>query len=120
MKNITISKKTKTIVSIVFAVIIFSLGAYMRPGIDLGVEVGTALFSSKQKYEAPVSEYDTLVNQLWKSPAHQSVCKANAAATVALQLARKYLDEGEKQSALSNYDQPLSVAVEKQQEYGKR
>lgn len=120
MKNIIINKKTKAIIySIAFA-LVFSAGAYMRPAIDLGALFASSLFSTKTTYAAPPSEYEALVNTLWKSERHQAVCKANASATVALQLARKYLEEGEKQSALSNYDLPMTEAVTKTSNYGKR
>ena len=120
MKNITISKQTKAILySIAFA-LVFSFGVYVRPGIDIVVTLASSAFSSKPTYVAPPSEYETQVTALWQSQKHQAVCKANAGATVALQLARKYLEEGEKQSALSNYDLPMTEAVTKTQNYGKR
>lgn len=73
------------------------------------MEVTGDIFAvEEQRYVAPPSEYETQVNELWQSTHHQAVCKANAAATVSLRLARKYLDESEKQSALSQYDTPLS------------
>lgn len=126
MKNIT--PRTKSIIIGITAVSIFSVGLYARPALDLGIELAGAMFSSRdtQTYIAPPSEYETAVNALWKSERHQAVCKANAAATVSVTLARKYLEEAEKQAVLSTYDLPASEAMEKvsgksdKKEYGKR
>lgn len=123
MKNIEISTKTKRIIYSTVAIAIFSAGAYSRPAIDLGAELFAGAFgSNKATYTAPPSEYETLVNALWKSERHQAVCKANAAASVSVTLARKYLEEAEKQAVLSTYDLPISEseAVEKTANYGKR
>lgn len=114
MKNI----KVKRIVYSSVIVAIFALGMFMRPAFDLGSELVGGMFGSKQ-YVAPLSEYETKVNDLWKSEKHQAVCKANAGATVAIGLARKYLEEGEKQSVLSAYDLPVAEAIEKRANYGK-
>ena len=121
MKNIEISTKTKRIIYSVVALAIFSAGAYSRPAIDLGAELAEGAFGSNEKtYTAPPSEYETLVNTLWKSEKHQAVCKANAAASVSVTLARKYLEEAERQAVLSTYDLPMTEAVEKATNYGKR
>ena len=120
MKNIIISKKTKAIIYAIAFTLVFAFGAYVRPGIDIAVTLASSLFSTKTTYVAPLSEYETKVQTLWHSEKHQTVCKANAAATVALQLAHKYVDEAEKQSVLSSYDLPMPDAVKKATEYGKR
>ncbi len=121
MKNIELSTKTKRIIMGTVAVAIFSAGAYTRPGIDLTAELIAGAFGSNEKqYVAPPSEYETQVNALWKSEKHQAVCKANAAASVSVTLARKYLEEAERQAVLSTYDLPISEAVEKTSNYGKR
>lgn len=115
----TLTKKQKTVIYSITALTIFSTGLYSRPAFDLAGEFTTAIFTN-EKYVAPLSEYESKVNALWQSQPHQAVCKSNAAATVALQLARKYLDEGEKQSALSNYDLPATEAITNTKNYGNR
>ena len=87
----------------------FLAGAYTRPAIDMGILLGSSLFTTKQPvYVAPPSEYDQKVTALWKSEKHQAVCKATAASMVSVELARKYLDEYEKQNALAQWETPLS------------
>lgn len=115
MKNV----KVKRAVYISIIVMVFTLGMYLRPAFDLGAELFSGMFSTKQ-YVAPLSEYESKVNELWKSDKHQAVCKANAAATVAIGLARKYLEEVEKQSVLSAYDLPATEAIERRGSYGKQ
>lgn len=120
MKKIIISNKTKVIIYSIIFVFIFSLGAFARPGIDLTATLASSVFSSKPSYVAPPSEYEAQVETLWHSDKHQAVCKANAAAAIALQLAHKYVGEAEKQAVLSAYDLPITEAVEKTKSYGKR
>ena len=117
MKNITISKKTKAIIYAIAFTFVFAFGAYVRPGIDIALTLASSLFASKQTYVAPLSEYEAKVETLWHSERHQAVCKANAASVVAIQLARKYLDEADKQTVLSSYDMPADEAITKQGEF---
>lgn len=109
MKNLHMPSKAKMIVSAVLFVIVFSLGAAARPGIDLFSEIIGGLFGNDTKvYVAPPTEYEAKVDTLWKSERHQAVCKANAATVVSLQLTRQYLDEYEKQAVLAQWETPLS------------
>jgi len=112
MKQIIISKKTKAIIYAIAFFLVFCFGVYVRPGVDIAVTLASSLFVSKQQvYVAPPSEYETKVNELWKSDKHQQVCKAVAASIVSVDLARHYLDEYEKQNVLAQWDTPLSEAV---------
>jgi hypothetical protein len=109
MKNITFTRKQKAIIGLSVGALIFSAGAYARPAIDIGILLGSTLFDKPQAtYVAPPSEYETKVAELWKSERHQAVCKATAASMVSVELARKYLDEYEKQNALAQWETPLS------------
>lgn len=105
------SNKAKAIAGAILFTIVFSLGAFARPGIDMTSMLVSSIFTSKEVYSVPPSEYETEVNELWQSQSHQAVCKANAAATVSIQLARKYLDEADKQNALAQYETPLNQAL---------
>ena len=112
MKNIFKSRKAKLIIETIFFVVSFSLGAFARPGIDMvGMLVSSVFVSKPEVYVAKPTEYEQAVNELWHSDAHQAVCRANAGATVALQFAHKYLDEADKENALSQFETPLSQAV---------
>jgi hypothetical protein len=103
------TKNQKIILSSLALASAFIAGAYVRPGIDTTLLLASSLFTSKPAtYIAPPTEYETKVNALWKSERHQSVCKATAASMVSIELARKYLDEYEKQNALAQWETPLS------------
>ncbi len=104
--------KHKAILFGIAGVIIFTAGAMARPAIDLGIDLA-GTFGEREVYKAPPSEYETLVTALWQSERHQATCKANAAASVSLGLAQKYLKEYEKQEVLSLYDTPATEAVSK-------
>lgn len=113
MNKLTHSFRLKAFAGIVVFVFIFSLGAIARPGIDLVSDVIEGVFApSKPEYIAPVSEYETKVNDLWHSDKHQATCRANAAAKVSLELTDKYMQEAKKQILMADYDISDSVAKE--------
>jgi hypothetical protein len=89
---------------------LIGFGAWLRPGIDLTVEMFSAVVNPPVKVH--LSEYDQAVETLWKSEKHQYTCKANAAAFVSLELANKYLNETKKQQLISEYELPESLVKE--------
>ena len=66
-------------------------------------------------YVAPVSslsaEYEKEVDALWKSEKVQGTCRAIAASDVSLKWARKFLEEADKQTLLSQWDVPVNDVI---------
>ena len=99
--------KLVAVVGVSLFVLVFGLGAYARPGIDLTSELLVAVFAPPKV--VTLSEYEQKVNELWHSDKHQATCKANAAAFVSLELANKYLQETKKQQVIAEYQLPESL-----------
>lgn len=100
MKNIVLSKKQKRIIYASLLSLSYVSGIASHNRLVAMYTLAHDLIAPAPKvYKAPLSEYETLGNALWQSPEHQAICKADAYAQTAMKLARKYLDEAEKQSA---------------------
>jgi hypothetical protein len=113
MKKFFASNSKKIVGFLVLFVVVFSLGAYARPGIDLTAElVSAVVFTKPVVYVAPLSEYEEKALAAFNDPKHQAVCLAQARATVSLELVQKYLTETKKQQALADYELPLSLIGE--------
>lgn len=93
-----------------FAMFFVGVGAYLRPGIDIGIEVASAFVSPKEiAYSAPESDYERRSKELFYSAKHQATCMANAKAIVSLQITDEMLKETKKQQLISSYDLPMSL-----------
>lgn len=113
MKKFFASHKKTVVLFTVLFVVVFSLGAYARPGIDIATEIVRAVVMPKPAvYVAPLSEYEQRSLDAFNDPKHQAVCMAQARANVSLELVQKYLTETKKQQAFANYELPLSLVVQ--------
>ena len=120
MKHLINSTKAKLIIASIIFVVVFSLGAYARPGIDNVSVITSALFSSKPQaqYVAPLTPQEAIdkavqdkIDQLWKSDKHQITCRNNAAYIVSAQLSSKMIDQTDLYSAMGKFDSPFPEVV---------
>lgn len=110
MEKYLSSWKVKLALAGIYFLFAFVLGHLASPGINLTWEIVSAVIGPKKtEFVRPISEYEKLTDELWKSEKHQATCKANAAATVSLQLVQKYLNETKKQQLMAEYEIPQSL-----------
>jgi hypothetical protein len=71
----------------------FVLGAFARPGFDLGAELVGAVISPKPvQHISPKTDFEVAVDTYFSSEQHQARCMAMATEQVAVDWAGKYLE----------------------------
>lgn len=104
--------KIKTVIYTLLALMFVGFGAFIRPGVDIAIEMVSSAVTPKQEvYQAPETEYEKRSKALFYSAKHQETCMAQAKATVSLQIVDEMLQESKKQQLKADYELPASLMM---------
>ena len=102
--------KIKTVIYTLLALMFVGFGAFIRPGVDIAIEMVSSAVTPKQ-HQAPETEYEKRSKALFYSAKHQETCMAQAKATVSLQIVDEMLQESKKQQLKADYELPASLMI---------
>lgn len=78
MKEFFQSWKVRTVIGLVLFIIVFSAGAFARPGIDLAFEILRSFGGKPEVYVARLSDNERAIEEALKTPKNVATCRAIA------------------------------------------